>query len=78
MNDYGHLTINIESILNSKGISKNKICKDLDLPRANFNRYCRNSFQRIDANLVCKLCFYLGCSIDELITYMPPSSNEVK
>lgn len=72
MNDYGYLTMNIENILYRKGISKNKICKDLDLPRHNFNRYCRNDFQRMDTNLVCKLCFYLDCSIDELIIYTPP------
>ena len=70
--DYGQLHLNIEKILTSKGISKNQICKDLDIPRGNFNRYCRDSFQRIDANLMCKLCWYLGVGIDELIEYKPP------
>ena len=28
-------------------ISKNKICKDLDQQRGNFNRYCRDDFQRV-------------------------------
>ena len=40
--DYGALTLNIERILKTRGISKNQVCKDLDIPRANFNRYCRN------------------------------------
>ena len=35
--DYGALTLNIERILKARGISKNQICKDLDIPRANFN-----------------------------------------
>ena len=34
--DYGALTLNIERILKARGISKNQICKDLDIPRANF------------------------------------------
>ena len=42
MVDYGFLTFNIETILNERGISKNKLCKELDIPRTNFNRYCRN------------------------------------
>ena len=49
--DYGTLTLNIERILKARGISKNQICKDLDIPRANFNRYCRNDFQRMDTAL---------------------------
>ena len=67
---YGHLELHIEELLKEKGISKNTICKDLDIPRSNFNRYCRNEFQRLDAQLICKLCSYLDCSIGELIEYV--------
>ena len=70
--EYGTLEMHIEQILNEKGISKNQICKDLDIPRSNFNRYCRNDFQRIDASLVCKLCHYLDVRIDELLEYRRP------
>ncbi len=68
-NEYGHLRLHIEEILKEKGISKNKLCKELDIPRSNLNRYCQQSFQRIDANLICKLCYYLEIDIAELITY---------
>ena len=76
MNEYGHIIMNIEQILKNKGISKNKIFKELDIPRPNFNRYCKNSFQRIDANLICKLCYYLECNIEELVTYIPPQETK--
>ena len=65
--NYGHLELRIEELLQEKGISKNMICKELDIPRSNFNRYCRNEFQRLDANLICKLCNYFECEIGELI-----------
>lgn len=67
--EYGYLRFHIEEILQKKEISKNQICKDLDIPRSNFNRYCRNEFSRIDAGLVCKLCQYLQVEVGELITY---------
>lgn len=70
--DYGKLSLRIEDLLKEKGISKNQICKDLDIPRTNFNRYCRDDFQRIDAGLVCKLCWYLDVEIGELIIYERP------
>ena len=35
---YGHLELHIEELLKEKGISKNTICKELDIPRSNFNR----------------------------------------
>ena len=57
----------IEELLKERGISKNQICKDLELPRGNFNRYCRDEFQRIDANLLVKLCGYFDCEIQDLL-----------
>ncbi len=66
----GHLHMRINELIQKEGISKNRVCKDLDIPRANFNRYCRDEFQRIDANLVCKLCEYFQCEIQELIEYV--------
>lgn len=60
-----HLRIN--ELLSERGISKNRICRDLDIPRGNFNRYCRDEFQRIDANFILKLCNYFNCEISELI-----------
>lgn len=62
-----HLHLKINELLSENEISKNRICKDLDIPRGNFNRYCRDEFQRIDANLILKLCDYLNCEINELI-----------
>ena len=61
------LHIRINELLEERNISKNQICKDLDLPRGNFNRYCRDEFQRIDANLVIKLCKYFDCELADLL-----------
>lgn len=70
--EYGTLSLQIDNILKCKNISKNQICKDLDIPRTNFNRYCRDDFQRLDAGLICKLCWYLNVDISELIVYHRP------
>lgn len=72
--NYGVVTMRIMDILKEKGISKNQICKDLDIPRGNFNRYCRNDFQRMDTGLICKLCWYLDVDISELIVYQKPKA----
>lgn len=62
-----HVHFKIMELLQERGISKNQICKDLNIPRGNFNRYCRDEFQRIDANLLLKLCKYFDCGIEELL-----------
>ena len=62
-----YLHIRITELFEEKKISKTRICKDLDLQRGNFNRYCRDDFQRVDANLIIKLCEYFDCKIDRLL-----------
>lgn len=65
--DMKYLHIRITELLTERKISKTRICKDLDLQRGNFNRYCKDDFQRIDANLIIKLCEYLDCQIGDLL-----------
>ena len=61
-----YLHIRLNELLEENNIRKNRICKDLDQQRGNFNRYCRDDFQRVDANLIIKLCEYFNCSVGEL------------
>ena len=65
MEKYVH--IKIPEMLSEKGISKTKICKDLDLQRGNLNKYCKDDFKRIDAKLLIKLCDYFECGISDLL-----------
>lgn len=73
--DFGKIVLHIEALLKDKGISKNQVCKDLDIPRTNFNRYCRDQFQRIDSGLICRLCWYLGIKIEDIMEYVPPENG---
>lgn len=75
-----HLHMRLEELLKEKGISRARLCKDLDLQRTNLNRYYRDQFQRVDANLVVRLCEYLDCELSDLleIREKEPSEKEGK
>lgn len=62
-----YLHIKLQELLQEKGISRARVCKDLDLQRTNLNRYYRDQFQRIDANLIVRLCEYLNCEVGDLL-----------
>lgn len=62
-----YIHIKIPELLKEKGISKNKICNDLNLQRGNLNKYCNDKFLRIDAALIIKLCDYFQCEISDLL-----------
>ncbi len=62
-----YLHMRLPELLDEKGISRTRLCKDLDLQRTNVNRYYRDNFQRVDANLIVRLCEYLDCKIEDLL-----------
>lgn len=61
-----YLHFRLEELLKERGLSKKKVCSALDIERTNFNRYYRDEFQRIDANLILKLCKYFECNVGDL------------
>ena len=71
---HGEIHLRIEEVLQEKGISKNKICKDLNIPRYNFNRYCKNEIQFLDTDFLSRLCCYLQIGIQDLFVYLPTKS----
>lgn len=73
--EYGSVHLRINELLKERGISKNQLCKALDIPRTNFNRYCRDDFQRVDTGLLCKLCWYLKVEVGELLVYQRPEEK---
>jgi putative transcriptional regulator len=70
-----YLHMRLPELLKEKGISRTKICKDLDLQRTNLNRYYRDEFQRIDASLAVRLCEYLDCDICDLLEIKDKEEN---
>lgn len=75
-NDFGMFHFKIEEILNKKKISKNKLCKDMNILRPNLNNYCKDKVQRFDSLFLRKLCYYLNCSLDDLIEYVPAKTKD--
>ena len=62
-----YLYMRLEELMRKRNISKNRLCKDLDMQMTNLNKYYRNQFQRIDAALIVKLCDYFQCEVSELL-----------
>lgn len=71
MEDVGYLKVKIEELLKERNISKNKICFDLRIQRTQLNRYCKGDVQRLGVNLLCRICDYTNCRIQDVIEYIP-------
>ncbi len=57
----------LDELMQEKSLSRNRVCKDLDLQRTNLNRYYWDEIHRLDASLIVRLCEYLDGPISNLL-----------
>lgn len=65
----GFISIELEELFKAKGISKNKVCQHCGLQRTQLNNYCKNKVSRVDLSILAKLCEYLECDVEDILTY---------
>ncbi|MCD7818982.1 MAG: helix-turn-helix transcriptional regulator [Lachnospiraceae bacterium] len=74
--DYGYIKIKLADILEEKELSKNKLSHYGDLQRTQINQYCNNNITRLDTAVLARMCYTLGCNIEDLLEYVPPENKK--
>lgn len=69
LKDYGKTKICLKEILDKKGISRNKLCNMIATNYDLVNRYYNNNVNRIDLDIISRICYVLECDINDLIKY---------
>ena len=67
---HGRVEILLEQYLREHGISKNKALRNANMTRTRLNAYCRNTVQRVDLDVLARLCNALHCDISDLLRYV--------
>lgn len=73
--DYGYIKIKLDELIEKQGISKNKLAHRAEMQRTQLNQYCKGTVTRLDTAVLARLCNALGCRIDDLLEYVPPSED---
>lgn len=67
----GKIYIKLESYLKEREISRYKIIKNCNVSQTQLNRYYRNQIERIDLDVLARICDYLQCEVSDLLEYVP-------
>lgn len=74
--EYGEIKIHLNDILEEKHISLNQLSFRAEMQRTQLRNYRDNKVQRLDIDILLRLCYVLDCTLFDLIEYIPPSSKE--
>ena len=67
--NYGKITINLEEIMKKKNISKNKLANLIGTDNNTIKRYYNGEIERIDADIIARICFVLECNVEDILKY---------
>ena len=72
---FGTIKINLEEVIQRKGLSKNKVANRAQMQRTQFNNYCKGNIQRVDLAILTRICSALDCQVADILEYIPPEQK---
>ena len=67
--EYGTFKIHLAELRN---VSMNQLSFRTEMQRTQLRNYRDNKVQRLDIDILKRLCYVLECDLNELIEYIPP------
>ena len=76
--DYGEIRIQLKEILEERDISLNQLSFRAEMQRTQLRNYRDNKIQRLDIDILKRLCYVLDCDLHDLIEYIPAEDSSEK
>ncbi len=74
--EYGSIRICLDKIMKEKNVSMNQLSFRTEMQRTQLRNYRDNKIQRLDIDILKRLCYVLECDLFDIIEYIPPISND--
>lgn len=72
INQYGKIIIDIKTIMDERGISRNALARAINARFEVVDKWYKGSVEKIDADVLARICFVLECTPGDIIRYIDP------
>ena len=69
MKDYGKIRFMVKDIMDAKNINRNQLSTLANIRFEVADKWYNGNIERMDIDILTKICFVLDCEISELIIY---------
>ena len=67
--DYGKVRFTIKEVMDLKDINRNQLSKLVDVRFEVANKWYNGNIERLDIDILAKICYALDCEISDLMVY---------
>ena len=75
MEDWGHVDLKLDEFMKKNNISRSSLSRNAQIHYNQLLKYCKNDMQKVDLNILARICKTINCEIGEIIEYIPPDAN---
>ena len=72
IDEYGSVMVKLAEVLNSRGITRNRLRTLTGVKYEVIDRYYQNHVERVDLDFIAKVCYVLNCKVEDLLEYSSP------
>ncbi|MDE7312367.1 MAG: helix-turn-helix transcriptional regulator [Eubacterium sp.] len=69
--EYGEIRIHLAELMQEKNVSMNQLSFRTEMQRTQLRNYRDNKIQRLDIDILKRLCYVLECDLHDLVEYIP-------
>ena len=71
--EYGHINVKLAEIMDRRGITRNRLRTLTGTKYEVIDRYYKGvNMEMVDLNFLAKVCYVLGCEVNDLLEYQHP------
>ena len=67
--DYGKISFHVKELMDAKNITRSKLSKLANVRFEVADKWYNGNIERMDIDVLTRICFVLDCSIQDLMTY---------
>ncbi len=67
--NYGKINIKLKTVMNSKGMNKNRLSVLTGVKFDTIQKYYNGDVYRIDVDVLAKFCYALNCDVNDIVEY---------
>jgi len=76
--EYGEIQVKLDELILKRNISKTKLAKLANTNYKNIKRLCDCELQKVDLDILARICFVLKCELSDIMTYNHAAKGVLK
>ena len=69
--NYGRVRVILKELLDKRNITRNNLARSINVRFEVIDRWYNGNIEKIDLDIIARICFVLNCSIPDILEYSP-------